>query len=283
MSRGRVRARGSQAMRFHECLRWPVWLAGSMLLALVGCTSSPDDGVASSEPVVRAAVVRGDQQLPPLTRTVAGQSTPRGWEPWIVAPWKAKTEYLVDRLDGVKALRARADSSASGLSVPLDVDPSIRRFIEWRWRIESSIAGADNAHRHKEDAPVRLMLAFDGDKSRLPVKDLMFFEQVQLLTRREMPYATLMYIWADAHPVGTIIRNPSTDRVRMIAVASGDEGARRWQRFRRDIVADYEAAFGEKPGRLVGLAIMTDSDNTKQSVTAWYDDIHLRAAPAAGG
>jgi hypothetical protein len=48
-----------------------------------------------------------------------------------------------------------------------------------------------------------------------------------------------------------------------------------WRRYERDVRADYEKAFGEAPGPLVGVAIMTDSDNTRSNVRAWYGDIRF--------
>ncbi len=43
-------------------------------------------------------------------------------------------------------------------------------IVEWRWKVGSLIEGADNRVAAKEDSPVRLMFAFDGDKSRLPLR-----------------------------------------------------------------------------------------------------------------
>lgn len=107
------------------------------------------------------------------------------------------------------------------------------------------------------------------------MKDRLFFEQAKFFSGNEMPYATLMYIWENNKPVGSVIHNPNTGRVRKIVVASGPVGLREWQIFRRNIVEDYKLAFGKPPGRLLGVAILTDTDNTKEKVTAWYGDIKL--------
>jgi hypothetical protein len=39
--------------------------------------------------------------------------------------------------------------------------------------------------------------------------------------------------------------------------------------------ADFEKVFGEAPGNLVAIAIMTDADNTRGEARAWYGDIRL--------
>ena len=74
-----------------------------------------------------------------------------------------------------------------------------------------------------------------------------------------------------------MVPNPYTDKTMMVAVNSGNEQAGKWVTVERDIVADYRKAFGEAPPPLVGIAIMSDSDNTGETATAWYGDIRLSA------
>jgi hypothetical protein len=49
-----------------------------------------------------------------------------------------------------------------------------------------------------------------------------------------------------------------------------------WQKHHRDLAKDYEAAFSEKPGKLIGLGLLTDTDNTRTQVKAIYGDIELK-------
>jgi len=58
-------------------------------------------------------------------------------------------------------------------------------------------------------------------------------------------------------------------------VASGPQQLKQWLLFRRDLRADFELAFGEAPGPLLAIALMTDSDNTQSSALAWYGGIAL--------
>ena len=63
----------------------------------------------------------------------------------------------------------------------------------------------------------------------------------------------------------------------MIAVESGTPNLNQWQTYRRNVYEDYLQAFGEEPPRVSGIAIMTDTDNTGESATAYYGDIRLLA------
>jgi hypothetical protein len=67
-----------------------------------------------------------------------------------------------------------------------------------------------------------------------------------------------------------------TDRIRTLVVASGPQQLNQWLPFRRDVRADFELAFGEPPGALLSIGLMTDSDNTQSSALAWYGGIALK-------
>ena len=106
-------------------------------------------------------------------------------------------------------------------------------------------------------------------------KNAMLSELTHALTGQPMPYATLMYVWCNQRPVGSVIQNPRTDRIRKVVVESGAGRLNQWINYERDIRADYEKAFGEPPGALIGIGIMTDSDNTRSQAQAWYGPIAL--------
>jgi hypothetical protein len=72
-----------------------------------------------------------------------------------------------------------------------------------------------------------------------------------------------------------VIVNPRTDRIRKLAVESGPGRVGQWLTYQRHIRADFEKAFGEAPGALLGLAIMTDTDNTRSFTRAWYGHVRL--------
>ena len=77
------------------------------------------------------------------------------------------------------------------------------------------------------------------------------------------------------YTIGKEIVDLVLDRIRKLAVESGPGQVGQWLSYHRDIRADFEKAFGEPPGALLGLAIMTDTDNTRSTTRAWYGAIRL--------
>jgi hypothetical protein len=175
------------------------------------------------------------------------------------------------------ALMASAQSSASMLRHDLRVEPERLNALSFSWQVQKLIEGADMAQRDQDDSPVRLVLAFDGDRSQFSPKNAMLSELSHALSGSPMPYATLMYVWCNHRPVNSVIQNPRTDRIRKIVIESGQQGLNQWISYERNIRADYEKAFGEAPGALIGIGIMTDSDNTRSYAQAWYGPIQLIA------
>lgn len=207
-----------------------------------------------------------------------GGKLPKAWQIWRVTPQKNKTQYTLKHYQGRTVLHASADVAASGLVLPLKPRSAAQQVLSWEWKAMNVIAEADNQESSKDDAPLRIVVAFDGDKSKLPLKDQMVFEMAKIISGHDMPYASLMYVWSTKSPVESIIPSPRTSRIKMIVVNSGGDHLGQWQKHRRDLSKDYQAAFNELPGKVIGLGLLTDSDNTKSKVSAIYGDIELKKA-----
>ena len=238
-----------------------------MLVAfgVTGCSSlTPPalEGSAKPDPVISRLPLRFSAQ------------DKAQWEA-VALPGKLRTAFRLDKHQGRSSTRADAERSASMLRQKLRIPPEQLGRLTFEWQVDQLIADADMHHRETEDSPVRVILAFDGDRQKFSAKNAMFSELSRALTGEEMPYATLMYVWSNHDPVESVIINPRTDRVRKMVVESGAQGLRQWRHYERQIRQDFEKAFGEAPGTLIGVAIMTDTDNTQGSARAWYGEIRL--------
>lgn len=197
-------------------------------------------------------------------------------------PGKPRTRYSLAQRGGQTCLLAQADKSASLWRRFVRVDPQQIASLEFDWWIGPGSGAGDVAVNELDDAPARLVLAFDGDGSRLSMRNRMLFELAQTLTGEAPPYATLMYVWNGKASAETVIVSERSDRIRKLVVGSGPGTGRGWQAFRRNVVADYERAFGEPPGTLIGMAFMTDADNTRGRAEACYGRLILRDAQQQG-
>ncbi|MFC6282651.1 MULTISPECIES: DUF3047 domain-containing protein [Polaromonas] len=176
------------------------------------------------------------------------------------------------------AIAAHAQSSASMLWQVTRVEPSDLGTVKFSWKLPDLIQYADVSVPEFDDSPVRVVLAFEGDRGNFSAKNAMLSELARLLTGEELPYATLMYVWSKTRPAGSVIINPRTDRIRKLVVESGNGKLNSWVDYERTIRADFEKAFGEAPGALMSVSVMTDSDNTQSNTQAWYGPLTITAA-----
>ncbi|RZL37135.1 MAG: DUF3047 domain-containing protein [Rubrivivax sp.] len=203
-----------------------------------------------------------------------------GWQP-LALPGKKPTIYHWTEKDGRPALEASSERSASIWRKRLE--PSLQGVgeVSFSWWAQGLIANASVADIDHEDAVARVIFGFGGDIDKLPLRTRMKFELAQALTGEVPPYATLMYVWDSKLPVGSVVINPRSDRIRKIVVDSGPAELRRWRDHRRDLAADFRRAFGEEAGPLLSMAVMTDSDNNRASARTWYGPVSVGAAAAA--
>lgn len=241
-------------------LRCMWMLAAAALVA--GCAAPPSQEGGGS----------GAEALSASLLVTPGRGVP--WTP-LVWPGKLNLPFIATQHQGRPALRVEADKSMSILRQRLADAPVRAGQIEFSWVVDSMFERSDIGVAGQDDAPVRVVLAFDGDRSRLSSRTRMQSELSRALLGEDMPYATLTYVWCNSRPVGTVVVSPRTDRVRKIVVESGPGHVGEWRDYRRDVVADYRRAFGEEPGPLIGVALMTDADNTGEKITAWYGALRL--------
>lgn len=177
---------------------------------------------------------------------------------WQAKAFTGKTRYSLENMDGRIVMRADSSAAASGLYREVSVDLGKTPVLNWTWKVGNVLASADERTRAGDDYPARIYVVFSGG--------LMFWR-----TR------AINYVWSSKQPAGSSWPNAYTSNAGMIAVESGSSRVGQWVSEQRDVRADYQRLFGEEPGRVDAVAIMTDSDNTGATATAWYGDIWFTA------
>jgi hypothetical protein len=200
------------------------------------------------------------------------------WAHLPLSKFKNDTQYKLVQEAGQQVLRAEADDSASLYALKLKTPSAAFNTLQWRWKTDALIPGADNRDQKREDSPLRVMLSFDGDLASLPESEQFRIRMSKAISGVELPFATLMYIWSEQHALESIIASAHTNQLKMLVVASGKHGLGAWQSLRRDIAEDYRRAFGSAPSRLIGVSVMTDTDNTGKKAVGWYADLSLSCA-----
>jgi hypothetical protein len=224
------------------------------------------------------ALAQGAPEITRFSSAKAGGPLPGEWKHVPLASFKNNTEYSLVSEDGATVLQATAHNSASFLAIKAEFDPKQFPMLSWRWKVKQGIPAANTAEQSKEDSPARIMIAFDGDMSKLSAKDRFASTAAKSISGQALPYATLMYVWGEKVAADSITTSSRSARIKMLAVSADETGIGQWQSHSRNLVQDFKRAFGEEPGKVLSIEVMTDTDNTGADAQTFYGDIAVGAA-----
>ncbi len=173
---------------------------------------------------------------------------------WQAKSFAGNTLYQLQDDAGRLALRAISDNAASGLFRETKADLDRTPYLHWSWKVENLLAGGDEQSKSGDDYPARVYVVFSGG---------LFFWRTRAIN----------YVWSSNQPVGSEWPNAFTGNAKMVAVRGGPAGIGQWLSERRNVKADYWRLFGEEPGEIAAISLMTDTDNTGARAEAWYGDI----------
>lgn len=202
--------------------------------------------------------------------------TPINWEPLTFDSIDNQTAYFLTRDNDKTIFKAVSNAGASGYIHKVSIDPKKFPILTWQWKIDNLITKADINTKSGDDYPARIYITFEYDVERLSGWEKFKVEAYYLANGVYPPLAVLNYVWDNKQPVGYSTANAYTDHVQMLVAQSGDENIGEWVTQQVNIYQDYKRVFGEVPGKITAIAIMTDTDNTMESATAYYGDIQLR-------
>lgn len=171
----------------------------------------------------------------------------------------AKAVYSIAEEDGNRFLRAYATKQDVQIGISRTFKPKQFPALQWRWRVKQLPTGADERTEKTNDSAAAVYVVFDST----------------LLPR------AIKYVWSSSLPVGTRMKSPVYWRSRVVVLESGDTRVGEWQQEIVNFYQDYKDFFGEEPEKVIGIAVLTDSDATSSVAEAHYDDFSLLTAGAA--
>jgi hypothetical protein len=175
--------------------------------------------------------------------------------------WKARKEtgkavYTVQEEDGKRFLHAV--SRKLGIQAAREVqgwDLTTYPVLAWSWRPREFPKGADERDERGNDSVLAVYMLVPHSRVAGP--------------------KAVKYIWSEKVPVGThLASNGGLTQVRVLR--SGTEGRGEWRQEKVNVLEDYRRYFDAKdPPKPIGIAVLTDSDETKSSATGDYADFKI--------
>lgn len=190
------------------------------------------------------------------TEIVVGNFSEGDISSWKEEAFVGNTEYRIVQLEEKKVLQASSNASASAFYKAVSIDLNKTPYLNWSWQVENIYPNLDATTKAGDDYPARIYVVLEG-----------FW-----------PWNTLAlnYVFANnGEPIASAWDNPFTSNARMIVVESDADNLGKMRSFKVDVKADFKRHFNEDVDSIDGIAIMSDSDNSKLSSKAYFGDIYF--------
>ncbi len=173
---------------------------------------------------------------------------------WEEKSFVENTLYKLIQDNSQTVLKAQTSGTASGLFHKIDIDLNKTPYLNWSWKVDNIYQGNNERRKEGDDYPARIYVVVSGG---------LFFWKTRAIN----------YVWSSNQSIGTSWQNAYTGNARMLAIQSGADETGQWQTEKRNVREDLRSLFGEDFNEINAIAIMSDSDNSKQQTTAYYGDI----------
>ena len=183
------------------------------------------------------------------------------------------TEYSLRWEQDRTVVNARSDGGASGLvaELPGDLHPTA---MSWRWRVDQCLENDQERVRAGDDFAARVFVLYGRERAWTPWGWLRR-RMVDNPFGNVVPKRVVNYVWASGGETGDVYPNPSFRNVATVVVESDCRTPGEWVSEQRELEADFRLAYRESMPNVVGVAVMTDTDDTGGRAVTWYADITL--------
>lgn len=197
------------------------------------------------------------------------------WKPFYFQKVKEHTRYSIEKAGDRNYLKAKSDSSASGIIFKKEFNVYEYPKIRWLWKISNVYQKGNAEEKSGDDYPIRIYIIFKYNPEKASFGKRIKYGLVKKIYGEYPPHSSLNYIWANRKHKENIITNTYANESKMIILQTGAEKAGKWMGQEVNIIEDYRKAFGSEPPATASIAVMNDSDNTKESSVSYIDYIEV--------
>ena len=167
-----------------------------------------------------------------------------------------KTTYSVGSNENGNYLKAIADNAASGLGKEIKIDLNKTPFINITWKIEKDIPGIDETAKKGHDFAARVFVIKKTGATALSNR-------------------AVNYVFSSNQDVGSNSPSPYTKKSVDNVLATTKTNLNEWVTVKANVKEDFKKFHGLDVNELDGLAIMSDTDNSKMKAIAYYQNIYF--------
>ncbi len=167
-----------------------------------------------------------------------------------------KTLYTIGSNENGNFLKAVADNAASGLGKEVKIDLNKTPFINITWKIEKDLPGIKENTKKGHDFAARVFA-------------------VKKTGATPLSNRAINYVFSSNNEIGSNSPSPYTKKSIDNVLASTKNNLNEWVTVKANVKEDFKRFHNLNVDELDGLAIMSDTDNSKMKVIAYYQNIYF--------
>ena len=167
-----------------------------------------------------------------------------------------KTEYSVGSNENGNYLKAIADNAASGLGKEIKIDLNKTPFINITWKIEKDIPGIDETAKKGHDFAARVFVIKKTGATALSNR-------------------AVNYVFSSNQDIGSNSPSPYTKKSVDNVLATTKKNLNEWVTVKANVKEDFKKFHNLDVNELDGIAIMSDTDNSKKKSITYYQNIYF--------
>tara|TARA_B100001057_G_scaffold245389_1_gene245716 strand:- start:602 stop:1252 length:651 start_codon:yes stop_codon:yes gene_type:complete len=171
---------------------------------------------------------------------------------------KNKTNYTVGSNENGNFLKAVADNSASGLGKKIKIDLNKTPFINITWKVEKDLSGIKENTKKGHDYAARVFA-------------------VKKTGATPLSNRAINYVYSSNNEIGTNSPSPYTQKSIDNVLSTTKNNFNKWVTVKANVKEDFKRFHNLDVNELDGLAIMSDTDNSKMKAISYFQNIYFSA------
>ncbi len=168
----------------------------------------------------------------------------------------AKTQYILGSNENGNFLKAVADNSASGLGKEIQIDLNITPYLNITWKVEKDLRGIDERSKKGHDYAARVFV-------------------VKKTGATPLSNRAMNYVFSSNEEVNVSHPSPYTKKSIDFVLATTKESFNEWITVKVNVKEHFKQFHDLDLNEINGVAIMADTDNSKLSSIAYYQNIYF--------
>ena len=167
-----------------------------------------------------------------------------------------KTNYSIGSNENGNYLKADAENAASGLGKEIKIDLNLSPFINITWKVEKELAGINENSKKGHDFSARVFV-------------------IKKTGATPLSNRAVNYVFSSNNEIGENWPSPYTKKSIDNVLSTTKDKLNEWVTVKANVKEDFKKFHNLDVNELSGIAIMSDTDNSKKTAIAYYQNIYF--------